>query len=290
VKEYDLEWAAWLKSCAQFGSGTWLHAVPTLDCFRCTEDEFVVMMRSRLKMVMPVASALDIPLCKCGAAHDARLEGGGHYHCSCSAVSALRTARHDHVRDDVSCFCKEAGFSDVRTEPNGLVGDGSAARPADVLIPPVKRKSGMPAACDRYRSLDVVVCDPCTATNIADGSASYSLIAAKAAHESKTKAHNFMIASCGVGFMPIEKIPLPIESSGAWGEGLRELFREASIMHRETSGGLNYVRQGKPFTWTAFSFQQYWPQRISFAIARFTAQMVLSGLGRSRRFLRVNVA
>ena len=100
--------------------------------------------------------------------------------------------------------------------------------------------------------------------------------------------YNLMIASCGVGFMPVEKVPLPIESSGAWSEELHAIFKEASIMHRETSGGQNYVREGKPFTWTAFSFQQYWPQRISFAIARFTAQMVISGLGRSRRFLRVN--
>jgi hypothetical protein len=167
-------------------------------------------------MVMPVASALDIPMCKCGAPYDSRLEDGGHYHSSCSAVSALRTARHNGARDDVARFCKEAGFGDVRLEPNGLVGDGSAARPADVLIPAVEGKSGMPFARDRYRSLDVVVCDPCSAASIADGVASYSLIAAKAAAESKMKAHNFMIASCGVGFMPVEKIPLPLESSGAW--------------------------------------------------------------------------
>jgi hypothetical protein len=287
VKCYDLEWAAWLKSCAQFGSGTWLHSVPTLDCFQCTDDEFCVMMRLRLKMDMLAASALAVPECKCGAAHSARVENGGHYHCGCSAVSALRTARHDRVRDDVFHLCKESGFGDVRLEPNGLAGDGSFARPADVLIPAVKGKAGVRSARDRYRSLDVVVCDPCSAANIAEGSASYSLIAAKSADESKMKAHGFLMASAGVGFLPTEKVPLSVESSGAWGLGLRELWKEAKLMHREHTGGLSYARQGKPFTWTAFSFEQYWPQRISFAVARFTAQMVIGGLGRSRRFLRV---
>ena len=47
----------------------------------------------------------------------------------------------------------------------------------------------------------------------------------------------------------------------------------------------NYIRAGLPHTHTAFTFCQFWPQKISFMINRATAQMVLEGLHRSRKFV-----
>ena len=44
----------------------------------------------------------------------------------------------------------------------------------------------------------------------------------------------------------------------------------------------NYIRAGLPYTFTAFTYQQFWPQKISFEIAKFTAKMVIEGLAKAR--------
>ena len=45
-----------------------------------------------------------------------------------------------------------------------------------------------------------------------------------------------------------------------------------------------YIRPGLPCTFTAFTYSQYWPQRMSFAISKFTAKMVcMDGLFRANR-------
>ena len=45
----------------------------------------------------------------------------------------------------------------------------------------------------------------------------------------------------------------------------------------------NYTMAEKQHTWSAFTFQQMYLQRISFAIAKFTAKAVIQGLVRSQR-------
>jgi hypothetical protein len=274
----DLTKAAWLRSCALFGSGQWLHTVPMLPCFQCTKDEFQMMMRNRLMVDAPLASAVHIPVCACGIDHSHRIQSGSHYHSSCNKVSLLRTARHDDIRD---CICKAAREAEIRAriEPNGLVGGASNARPADVLIPP--HSSAGVRGCDR--SLDVVICDPRKQDNVSNGSHAFSLVASTEADAKKLSEHNHVISRCGPGIIPVEKIPLSFESSGAWGVNMIALWKELKITYKCVQSE-NYIRQDKPHTWTAFTYAQFWPQRISFAISKYTAQMVIAGLASSRRF------
>ena len=82
----------------------------------------------------------------------------------------------------------------------------------------------------------------------------------------------------------VDKVPLSVESSGAWSKEFRALWKELKSLHRSNNNE-SYIRQGKPHTWSAFTFAQYWPQRISFMINRTTARMVMDGLKASRIFI-----
>jgi hypothetical protein len=87
----------------------------------------------------------------------------------------------------------------------------------------------------------------------------------------------------GPGGIPLEKVSLSIESSGAWGPEFKKLWCELKAAQKELKLE-NYIRMGLPSTWTAFTYSQWWPQKVSFAIARMTAQMVIAGLRKARRF------
>ena len=73
-----------------------------------------------------------------------------------------------------------------------------------------------------------------------------------------------------------EKIPLSFESSGAFGDNMKILWAELKARHSKIQKE-DYIRAGLPYTFTAFTFSQYWPQKISFAISKFTARMVMDG-------------
>ena len=88
-------------------------------------------------------------------------------------------------------------------------------------------------------------------------------------------------AAAGPGVIDVEKVPLTMESSGAWGAGLKAFWKELKAKHKALKRE-NYIRLGIPYTWSAFTFTQYWPQRLSFAVAKHTAQMVIEGLNRAR--------
>ena len=44
----------------------------------------------------------------------------------------------------------------------------------------------------------------------------------------------------------------------------------------------NYVVAGKPFTWSAFTFEQMIPQKVSWVIMRQNANAIIQGAQRSR--------
>ena len=130
-------------------------------------------------------------------------------------------------------------------------------------------------------ALDVVITYPCSESAMAKGAANWGLTAAKISDASKLRAHNALIASKGPGIFPYEKIPLSFESSGAFGDNMKILWAELKARHSKIQKE-DYIRAGLPYTFTAFTFSQYWPQRISFAISKFTARMVMDGLFRAK--------
>ena len=80
---------------------------------------------------------------------------------------------------------------------------------------------------------------------------------------------------------PYEKTPLSFESSGAFGDNMKIIWAVLKARHSKIQKE-DYIRAGLPYTFTAFTFSQYWPQRISFAISKFTARMVMDGIFRAK--------
>ena len=116
------------------------------------------------------------------------------------------------------------------------------------------------------------------------GAADASLVAAKRMSERKLNEYKAHLLSYGAGVIPVTKVPLPVEASGAWGAELKTYWKELKSKHRLLKKE-NYIRAGLPHTHSAFTFCQFWPQKVSFAINRATAEMVLEGLHRSREFV-----
>ena len=110
----------------------------------------------------------------------------------------------------------------------------------------------------------------------------YSLTAAKISDTSKLRARKALMSSKGPGIFPYEKIPLSFESSGAFGENMKILWAELKARHNKIQKE-DYIRAGLSYTFTAFTFSEYWSQRISFATAKFIARMVMDGLFRAKR-------
>lgn len=127
---------AWIRSCTRFGAAQWLHAVPTMDCFRADTYTYRVMLLRWLGMPLPGTSVGELPICaggNCSQAHDASLVCGFHWDTGCSLAARERHRRHNAFRDVWFSAYREAGV-DVEWEPRGLY-RGSDARPADVMIP-----------------------------------------------------------------------------------------------------------------------------------------------------------
>eukprot|EP00731_Ephydatia_muelleri_P003848 Em0002g24a len=132
--------------------------------------------------------------------------------------------RHNHLRDIVADFCRQAHLS-VRVEAGyGLSSDHSNTRPADVLVQGWDR--GSPAA------LDITVTSPLTPATLRDASST----AGAAAYAAECRKHTANDAKCQeLGWACI---PLAVETFGNWGmeaQGVFSRLASALGMHQGTS-------------------------------------------------------
>jgi hypothetical protein len=102
-----------------------------------------------------------------------------------------------------------------------------------------------------------------------------SLAAATAKETKKRSAHRAMMAQHGVGLLQFDKVPFLCEKALKLGPWPKAKARELKLE--------NYVMAEKQHTGSALTFEQVCPQKISFAIAKFTARVVIQGLARSIR-------
>ena len=150
----------------------------------------------------------------------------------------------------------------------------SKGRPADVLFPAVSETA-------RRRAVDVVVSDPRSVSSMVGNADRVPLASAALKEVKKVKDHQKMMTTHGPGVVTFEKVPFAIESSGAWGKSAIAFWK--SLKSAAVTAKLqNYVVSEKPHTWSAFSFQQMVPQKISFVVAKYTAQAIIRGLTSSR--------
>jgi hypothetical protein len=270
----DRRHESWLRSGARFGAGLWLNALPSMKCFVANPDEYRVMVSSRLLVPMSGTSYTEMPRCACGAPHDASFESGAHWHSKCKNGKVMHCVnmRHDGVRDISAAAGSEVGWH-VEKELLGLYAD-SKGRPADVLFPPLKPGG-------RARGIDVVVCDPRSVSSMKGNPDKTALVAAGLKERKKLLDHQKMMASHGPGIITFDKVPAAFESSGAWGHSFIDTWKSMKVAAKEEKLA-NYVISGSEHTWSAFTYSQMVPQKISFCIALWTARAVLRGIAASR--------
>jgi hypothetical protein len=273
VSLVDRRHEAWIRSCARFGSGQWLHVLPQMKCFVADADEYRVMLCTRLLVPMARTAFAEMPRCACGEPHEAGFVSGNHWHSKCKSGKVLQCimARHDAVRDDLASAGTEVGWH-VEKELLGLYAD-SKGRPADVLFPPLKPGG-------RHRAVDVVVCDPRSVSSMLVNPDKVPLAAAGMKERKKLLDHQKKMATHGPGIVTFEKVPAAFESSGAWGKSMLEVWVGLKAAAKKAKLQ-NYVLSHREHTWSAFTFSQMIPQRISFNVAKWTARAVLRGMSAS---------
>ena len=94
----------------------------------------------------------------------------------------------------------------------------------------------------------------------------------------KDRRHRANLNKYGYGYMPFEFAPFAFESSGALSKAGIKFFKEICAEYE----GENYIREGKEYTWSAFTLQQMLPQKLSFAVHYWTAKAAMRGLSLSR--------
>ena len=84
-----------------------------------------------------------------------------------------------------------------------------------------------------------------------------------------------------MGFLDFQKFGVAFESSGAFGKAALKVWDRLKYMAAEV-GLDNYVIASKPFTWSAFTFEQMVPQKVSWVIMRQNANAIIQGAQRSK--------
>jgi len=282
---------SWMRSCAVFPSGSWVHSVPTHRAFEATSAEFQVMLTQRLDLDFPlVAAAADAPCCMmllksgtCGHPHDASIACGSHWHCQCPGAS--NWPMHNAMRGIVGKCFQEAGDV-VKFEMRGLYAD-SEARPADIFVGPDR----VTARGTKDRAIDFVCADPRGVDAIFLHNADKRALAAAGEQElSKVRQHEQRMADQGLGLLNFEVVPFAFESSGAWGITGQLVWKELKVKLKAQKELLMDYQTGQHArTWSAFTPYQWFPQCASFAVAKHSARLVLAGIKSSAVLGRVQV-
>ena len=271
---------SWMRSCAVFPSGNWLHSVPTCRAFQASSAEFQVMLMQRLDLDIPLLAAVtDAPFCGmpvksgvCGHPHDASIASGSHWHCQCPGSS--NWPMHNAVRDIVGRCFQEAGVV-TKYEMRGLYAD-SEARPADIFVGPDR----VTALGTKDRAIDFVVADPRGVDAVFLHNADKRALAAAGIQELKKVAqHEKRMEDQGLGLLNFEVVPFAFQSSGAWGVQGQLIWKELKVRLKAQKELLEaYQDGGHPTTWSAFTPYQWFPQCFSFAVARHSACLVMIGI------------
>ena len=75
-----------------------------------------------------------------------------------------------------------------------------------------------------------------------------------------------------------EKVPLVMESTGAWGPSMQQWWTRMLKAHNaaaQEEAGLSRRARGLDHTWSANSFTTWWAQRISVAYMRHLGEEIL---------------
>ncbi|KAL5479267.1 hypothetical protein EMCRGX_G022766 [Ephydatia muelleri] len=229
-------------------ASSWITAIPSTRLKMHLESaEF--QMAIRWWLGLKTSDASPCPFCP-----DLVLDPLGHHATSCRHGGDV-VIRHNHLRDIVADFCRQAHLS-VRVEAGyGLSSDHSNTRPADVLVQGWDR--GSPAA------LDITVTSPLTPATLRDASST----AGAAAYAAECRKHTANDAKCQeLGWACI---PLAVETFGNWGMEAQGVFpRLASALG---------MHQGTSKSWALHTIYS----RLNMSLVRSVARSILDETKRS---------
>jgi len=151
-------------------------------------------------------------------------------------------------------------------------------RPADIL------PSSAALGTDKEQALDVAVTDPTCASAISQGSDKIPLKAAKIRHDKKLSDFRPMMREAAEAGAPIQKLPLVLEATGAFGKEMRQWWTGMVKLEGEQRGvGLprSLREQGMENTWSANDWSSFHLQKLSFGLARIQAEAVMKKINQN---------
>ena len=141
---------SWFVSCRRFGSGSWLHAIPSVPCFQVESAVFRTMLCNRL--LGPVPEARAMVRCVCGHPVRSDLVTGIHYFGQCSLCSDIKW-RHGQVAIVLRALLAELKLDVEHAERAVWWSQAPDLRPFDVLY----RERAIGSI---WKGLDVGIADP----------------------------------------------------------------------------------------------------------------------------------
>ena len=133
------------------------------------------------------------------------------------------------------------------------------------------------------RAIDYTCCNPRSGSDgaVFDSlSDKVALAATVDAEERKRALHSRTLRSHDFAYEAFTLVPFAFESSGAWSASGLKLWKELKAIYRK-SGQPNYVVQEVEHTWSAFTFQQMIPQKLSFDVHYWSARASIRAIRRS---------
>ena len=148
-------------------------------------------------------------------------------------------------------------------------------RPADILVPPSAHHSA------KHLAMDVSVVSPDNVGPLNQGSHTNQYKAAKQTEHRKLREYTSFLATLQPPLTPAtsdyEKMPLVMESTGAWGPSMQKWWAKMLKLHNTVEAEralLSRRARGIEHTWSANSFSAWWAQRISCAYMRHLGESI----------------
>ena len=191
-----------LRSVSARGASAWLGVIPSAALnLTFTPREFVHLLRFWFGMRV-YEEIHACPAC------DQAMDVHGCHALSCKHLGSM-TVRHNAIREVFMHYCTMANIKAVREAP-GLLPD-SAARPADVLLPP--NRLHIPGlSSDRPTCLDFAVTNTQQSKNLKRASEVTAAVADDYGKSVKVKTYMEVCNANGLDF-----VPMVVEVFGVWG-------------------------------------------------------------------------
>ena len=134
------------------------------------------------------------------------------------------------------------------------------------------------------QALDIAFTDPTSASAIKESSDKVPLTAAKIRQNKKLSEFRSMMREAAEAGTPIQKIPLVMETSGAYGTEMQKWWK-GMLKLEEDFRGVGTPRslqdQGLPHTWSANVWSTFQRQKLAMGVARMQAEGIMKKISQN---------